>query len=185
MDEATLQQEGFATCLHKPFSLGDLAAVLQKARPEAMIGKPAILPEPAIAAAPTPEPSATTPPQAAGNPFAPLLSFAEGDTDAEQAILSTFYEETQGHAKAFRQALEQKDIHELGRIGHKLLPTFTLLQSAIADDLKWLEAQRAQTAWTDEAALPAQRVAAELDHTLRALQQQLAAAPTSNTDALE
>lgn len=185
MDEATLQQEGFATCLHKPFSLGDLAAVLQKAHPEAMTGKPAILPEPAIAAAPTPEPSATTPPQAAGNPFAPLLSFAEGDTDAEQAILSTFYEETQGHEKAFRQALEQKDIHELGRLGHKLLPTFTLLQSAIADDLKWLEAQRAQTAWTDEAALPAQRVAAELDHTLRALQQQLAAAPTSNTDALE
>lgn len=103
MDEATLQQEGFATCLHKPFSLGDLAAVLQKAHPEAMTGKPAILPEPAIAAAPTPEPSATTPPQAAGNPFAPLLSFAEGDTDAEQAILSTFYEETQGHEKAFRQ----------------------------------------------------------------------------------
>lgn len=185
MDEATLQQEGFATCLHKPFSLGDLAAVLQKARPEAMTGKPAILPEPPITAAPTPEPSATTPPQAAGNPFAPLLSFAEGDTDAEQAILSTFYEETQGHEKAFRQALEQKDIHELGRLGHKLLPTFTLLQSAIADDLKWLEAQRAQTEWTDEAALPAQRVAAELDHTLRALQQQLAAAPTSNTDALE
>lgn len=184
MDEASLQQEGFATCLHKPFSLSELAAVLQKARPEAMTGEPAILPEPAIAATPTPEPSATTPTQAAANPFAPLLSFAEGDTDAEQAILSTFYEETQAHAQAFRQALEQKDIHELGRLGHKLLPTFTLLQSPITDDLKWLEAQRTQTAWTDEATLPAQRVAAELDRTLRALQQQLTP-QTSNTDALE
>lgn len=184
MDEGTLQQEGFATCLHKPFSLGDLTAVLQKARPEAVAGEPSILPEPAVAAAPTPEPSATTPPQAAGNPFAPLLAFAEGDTDAEQAILSTFYEETQAHAKAFRQALEQKDIHELGRLGHKLLPTFTLLQSTIAGDLKWLEAQRTQTAWTDEATLPAQRVAAELDRTLQALQQQLTP-QTSNTDALE
>lgn len=184
MDEASLQQEGFATCLHKPFSLSELAAVLQKARPEAMTGEPAILPEPAIAATPTPEPSATTPAQATANPFAPLLSFAEGDTDAEQAILSTFYEETQAHAQAFRQALEQKDIHELGRLGHKLLPTFTLLQSPITGDLKWLEAQRTQTAWTDEATLPAQRVAAELDRTLRALQQQLTP-PTSNTDALE
>lgn len=184
MDEASLQQEGFATCLHKPFSLSELAAVLQKARPEAMTGEPAILPEPAIAATPTPEPSVTTPAQATANPFAPLLSFAEGDTDAEQAILSTFYEETQAHAQAFRQALEQKDIHELGRLGHKLLPTFTLLQSPITGDLKWLEAQRTQTAWTDEATLPAQRVAAELDRTLRALQQQLTP-PTSNTDALE
>lgn len=184
MDEASLQQEGFATCLHKPFSLSELAAVLQKARPEAMTGEPAILPEPAIAATPTPEPSVTTPAQAAANPFAPLLSFAEGDTDAEQAILSTFYEETQAHTQAFRQALEQKDIHELGRLGHKLLPTFTLLQSPITDDLKWLEAQRTQTAWTDEATLPAQRVAAELDRTLRALQQQLTP-QTSNTDALE
>lgn len=184
MDEASLQQEGFATCLHKPFSLNELAAVLQKARPEAMTGEPAILPEPAIAATPTPEPSVTTPAQAAANPFAPLLSFAEGDTDAEQAILSTFYEETQAHTQAFRQALEQKDIHELGRLGHKLLPTFTLLQSPITDDLKWLEAQRTQTDWTDEATLPAQRVAAELDRTLRALQQQLTP-QTSNTDALE
>lgn len=184
MDEASLQQEGFATCLHKPFSLSELAAVLQKARPEAMTGEPAILPEPAIAATPTPEHSATTPTQAAANPFAPLLSFAEGDTNAEQAILSTFYEETQAHAQAFRQALEQKNIHELGRLGHKLLPTFTLLQSPITDDLKWLEAQRTQTAWTDEATLPAQRVAAELDRTLRALQQQLTP-QTSNTDALE
>lgn len=184
MDEASLQQEGFATCLHKPFSLSELAAVLQKARPEVMTGEPAILPEPAIAATPTPEHSATTPTQAAANPFAPLLSFAEGDTNAEQAILSTFYEETQAHAQAFRQALEQKDIHELGRLGHKLLPTFTLLQSPITDDLKWLEAQRTQTAWTDEATLPAQRVAAELDRTLRALQQQLTP-QTSNTDALE
>ncbi len=184
MDEASLQQEGFATCLHKPFSLSELAAVLQKARPEAMTGEPAILPEPAIAATPTPESSATTPAQATANPFAPLLSFAEGDTDAEQAILSTFYEETQAHAQAFRQALEQKDIHELGRLGHKLLPTFTLLQSPITGDLKWLEAQRTQTAWTDEATLPAQRVAAELDRTLRALQQQLTP-QTSNTDALE
>ena len=184
MDEASLQQEGFATCLHKPFSLSELAAVLQKARPEAMTGEPAILPEPAIAATPTPEPPATTPAQATANPFAPLLSFAEGDTDAEQAILSTFYEETQAHAQAFRQALEQKDIHELGRLGHKLLPTFTLLQSPITGDLKWLEAQRTQTAWTDEATLPAQRVAAELDRTLRALQQQLTP-QTSNTDALE
>lgn len=184
MDEASLQQEGFATCLHKPFSLSELAAVLQKARPEAMTGEPAILPEPAIAATPTPEPSATTPAQATANPFAPLLSFAEGDTDAEQAILSTFYEETQAHTQAFRQALEQKDIHELGRLGHKLLPTFTLLQSPITGDLKWLEAQRTQTAWTDEATLPVQRVAAELDRTLRALQQQLTP-QTSNTDALE
>lgn len=184
MDEASLQQEGFATCLHKPFSLSELAAVLQKARPEAMTGEPAILPEPTIAATPTPEPPATTPTQAAANPFAPLLSFAEGDTDAEQAILSTFYEETQAHAQAFRQALEQKNIHELGRLGHKLLPTFTLLQSPITGDLKWLEAQRTQTAWTDEATLPAQRVAAELDRTLRALQQQLTP-QTSNTDALE
>lgn len=184
MDEASLQQEGFATCLHKPFSLSELAAVLQKARPEAMTGEPAILPEPAIAATPTPESPATTPAQTTANPFAPLLSFAEGDTDAEQAILSTFYEETQAHAQAFRQALEQKDIHELGRLGHKLLPTFTLLQSPITGDLKWLEAQRTQTAWTDEAALPAQRVAAELDRTLRALQQQLTP-QTSNTDALE
>lgn len=184
MDEASLQQEGFATCLHKPFSLSELAAVLQKARPEAMTGEPAILPEPAIAATPTPEPPTTTPAQTTANPFAPLLSFAEGDTDAEQAILSTFYEETQAHAQAFRQALEQKDIHELGRLGHKLLPTFTLLQSPITGDLEWLEAQRTQTAWTDEATLPAQRVAAELDRTLRALQQQLTP-QTSNTDALE
>lgn len=184
MDEASLQQEGFATCLHKPFSLSELAAVLQKARPEAMTGEPTILPEPAIAATPTPKPSATTPAQTTANPFAPLLSFAEGDTDAEQAILSTFYEETQAHAQAFRQALEQKDIHELGRLGHKLLPTFTLLQSPITGDLKWLEAQRTQTDWTDEATLPAQRVAAELDRTLRALQQQLTP-QTSNTDALE
>lgn len=184
MDETSLQQEGFATCLHKPFSLSELAAVLQKARPEAMTGEPAILPEPAIAATPTPEPSATTPAQATADPFAPLLSFAEGDTDAEQAILSTFYEETQAHAQAFRQALEQKNIHELGRLGHKLLPTFTLLQSPITGDLKWLESQRTQTAWTDEATLPAQRVAAELDRTLRALQQQLTP-QTSNTDALE
>ncbi len=160
MDEATLRQAGFSGCLHKPFGLSGLEGVLHRVWQLPLV--PAALPE-AVGAAP----------QSPADPFAPLLEFAGDDREAAREILTTLRQETVAHAAALAEALENRDTAGLARLGHKLLPTFTLLQSDACADLRVLEALRGQTAWVSEAEAPARRVGARLQRLKQALDERL------------
>lgn len=75
----------------------------------------------------------------------PLLSFAEGDDDAVLEIVNTLKQETVKNCQIIQEACKNKDQQHLCEIAHKMLPTFTLLETGKAvDALQWLENKRNQ-----------------------------------------
>ena len=84
--------------------------------------------------------------------FEPLFAFSEGDEEAAREILTTFIEETQKNISNIQQALNEKNLKQLCEIGHKMLPTFTMLQAGEAiGALQWLESKRNETIVFEEA----------------------------------
>lgn len=172
MAETDLQAEGFAACLHKPFSLRELAAVLARSGASPLPADGADGPG---GAAEEPAPVADGQGGAPTDPFAALTAFAGDDAAAAAEILRTFRDETARHAAAFAAALAAKDKAEVCRLAHKLLPTFTLIGSPAAADLRLLEGRRGESAWTAADDVPAGRVAEALRATLRCLDSRTAA----------
>ena len=61
--------------------------------------------------------------------FAPLLTFAEGDPEAEAEILSTVKQELSSHLQNLQQATEgELSIESIGKTAHKLLPIATMIE---------------------------------------------------------
>ena len=61
--------------------------------------------------------------------FAPLLTFAEGDPEAEAEILSTVKQELSSHLQNLQQATEgELSIEAIGKTAHKLLPIATMIE---------------------------------------------------------
>ena len=77
--------------------------------------------------------------------FDPLFAFSEGDEEAAREILVTFIQETEKNIGCIEQALAAQDFKRLCEIGHKMLPTFTMLQAGESvQALQWLESKRNQ-----------------------------------------
>ena len=77
--------------------------------------------------------------------FDPLFAFSEGDEEAAREILVTFIQETEKNIGCIEQALDAQDFKRLCEIGHKMLPTFTMLQAGESvQALQWLESKRNQ-----------------------------------------
>ena len=155
MDEAFFRQNGFATCLYKPFNRNDLTRAMDKA----------------LGTLPAPPPPAAGEDKAVRKPdFSALTAFAGNDPEASRDILDTFRQETQRNAQAFRQACRQKDKAEACRLAHKLLPTFTLVNASCTADLQTLERRRDEKEWQEADNVPAQNIMAAFDEILRALE---------------
>lgn len=116
----SLKKAGFSTCLFKPFNAATLAATLAQITRLPLSVKAA---------------------EQKASFFAPLTAFAEGDTEAEQEILTQVGESI----KEYRQILEQGLKHNgeelqrdsISRAAHKAMPLLTMLRPG---QCGWLQA---------------------------------------------
>ncbi|MQN20773.1 ATP-binding protein, partial [Segatella copri] len=105
-----LKEAGFDDCLFKPFSTEKLKEILG-------------LEDTASEAEDVTEKSNKN------SRFAPLLTFAEGDPEAEAEILSTVKQELSSHLQNLQQATEgELSIESIGKTAHKLLPIATMIE---------------------------------------------------------
>lgn len=149
------RQRGFCGVLFKPLSPANLREMLL----------PLQLTD-GLHEAPAPEAGA---PAGLPAPFAPLLVFADGDPEAEQAILAQFRADCQKHLDDFTAALAAHDKAALCRLAHKMLPTHLLIGAADVEALKLLEARRGEAQWQEADREPALAVAQTLRRLLAAL----------------
>lgn len=116
----SLKKAGFSTCLFKPFNAATLAATLAQITRLPLSVKAA---------------------EQKASFFAPLTAFAEGDTEAEQEILTQVGESI----KEYRQMLEQGLKHNgeelqrdsISRAAHKAMPLLSMLKPG---QCGWLQA---------------------------------------------
>lgn len=96
---------GFAGCLQKPFTVAELLRELKFDSEDAPVLN------------------------AAGEEFnfEALTAFSEDDTDAATSILQSFVSETRKNMAVMANGVEAKDVDEIARIAHKMIPIFTLL----------------------------------------------------------
>jgi CheY-like chemotaxis protein len=105
-----LKEAGFDDCLFKPFSTEKLKEILG-------------LEDTASAAEDMAEKTNKN------SRFAPLLTFAEGDPEAEAEILSTVKQELSSHLQNLQQATDgELSIEAIGKAAHKLLPIATMIE---------------------------------------------------------
>lgn len=116
----SLKKAGFSTCLFKPFNAATLAATLAQ-----------------ITRLPL---SVKTAEQKASF-FAPLTAFAEGDTEAEQEILTQVGESIKEYRQILEQGLkrngEELQRDSISRAAHKAMPLLTMLKPG---QCGWLQA---------------------------------------------
>ena len=116
-----LKEAGFDDCLFKPFSTEKLKEILgledAASETEDMAEKTSS------------EAEDITEESNKKSRFAPLLTFAEGDPEAEAKILSTVKQELSSHLQNLQQATEgELSIEAIGKTAHKLLPIATMIE---------------------------------------------------------
>ena len=157
-------QKGFTDVLFKPFTQNDLRLILNKLLlPNATIstlnGN-----QPATSLIDEQEQQTTDHNQLVN--LAPLLVFADGDAQAEQAILQQFAKDCNTHLSSFKAALAKHNKPTLCQLAHKMLPTHTLIQSPATAALRLLEDRRTETAWTEADGTPCQTIVNTLQQLL-------------------
>lgn len=136
INENDFKKQGFAGCLHKPFSLYELYEAIH----EVLKNSNCQLPESNASAFTQVKESNTSSETLC---FDDLLAFSADDEDAAKDIIQTFIAETENSLKKIELALKENDMHTLCNVAHKMLPTFTMIKAnEILPALKWLEAQR-------------------------------------------
>lgn len=138
METEDFRAHGFAGCLHKPFSVADLLALLGG------VESP-VAGEPSSSSSPfTTHRSPLTVHHSPFN-FSALTAFSEDDEEAARAILHTFVEETGKNKAQMIAAFEAENVDGIAAMAHKLLPLFTLIEAKEAAALLgWLEARRGE-----------------------------------------
>lgn len=124
MQPADFAARGFAACLRKPFSCGELLAVIREATGDGGDGAET---SPAEVREPAPEGSAS---DAEGVDFGALTAYAGDDPEAARSIIASFAEQTGANAAVLRQALDAGDDAALKAVAHKMLPIFTMIGAA-------------------------------------------------------
>lgn len=160
METEDFRAHGFAGCLHKPFSVADLLALLSGVEPPA--GK-------AISTEEAGEGASSSPLIAHRSPFnfSALTAFSEDDDEAARAILHTFAQETEKNKAQMITALEAESADGIAAMAHKLLPLFTLIEARQAAGLlAWLESRRG-TEMDEEMKMKIRQVLGLIDEVLR------------------
>ena len=164
VDAAELSAHGFAGCLHKPFSLADLLALLGRIVPGAADGEVAA--EDAGAQAPDAADADTG--DAGGADFSALTAFSADDPETSRSILQSFVEETRAHRARLEAAAARGDADELSAVAHKMIPLFTLLGATrLVALLRCLENARGE-AFREELAMAAREVCVGVEQVLAA-----------------
>lgn len=116
----SLKKAGFSTCLFKPFNAATLAATLAQITRLPLSVKAA---------------------EQKASFFAPLTAFAEGDTEAEQEILTQVGESIKEYRLMLEQGLKSNDEElqrdSISRAAHKAMPLLTMLKPG---QCGWLQA---------------------------------------------
>lgn len=120
-----LLQAGFDDCLFKPFRMESLAELLGIKKKDYRI----------IEKRDPKKPLVTDKRQR----FRPLLTFAEGDKEAEAEILTTVKNELEGYCQGIEKELkESPNPTNIAKIAHKLLPLATMIQMQSVEAIKAL-----------------------------------------------
>lgn len=120
---------GFAACLRKPFTAGELfSAIAAACGREPAAGEVAgrnteKTAEERIDAAAGPEATGS------GCDFGALTAYAGDDVQAADGILRSFAEQTLENAERLQQALDAADMQALTALAHKMLPIFRMLRA--------------------------------------------------------
>lgn len=116
----SLKKAGFDTYLFKPFNAATLAATLAQITRQPLSVKAA---------------------EQKASFFAPLTAFAEGDTEAEQEILTQVGESIKEYRQMLEQGLKSNDEEQqrdsISRAAHKAMPLLTMLKPG---QCSWLQA---------------------------------------------
>lgn len=116
----SLKKAGFSTCLFKPFNAATLAATLAQITRLPLSVKAA---------------------EQKASFFAPLTAFAEGDTEAEQEILTQVGESIKEYRQMLEQGLksngEELQRDSISRAAHKAMPLLSMLKPG---QCGWLQA---------------------------------------------
>ena len=163
LDAKELREQGFAGCLRKPFSSGELVAAIREA---CGVGS-----EPGCRELPeTPDmPDAL---QSDRIDFHALTLYAGDDDEAARSILRSFAEQTAANCDGLERALDAGDEAAVKALAHKMVPIFTMLGAReVAEALRRAETEEAP--WSEsrfEALRPTVRsirtIVAEAEKTL-------------------
>lgn len=141
MGEQDFREYGFAGCLHKPFTVKELLAMIT--------GE--VLENSSIRSTET------------SLDFRALTAFSEDDSEAASAIIQTFIEETEKNRSRMEESVRTMDVDGIAGMAHKLLPLFTLLgASGVLPLLSWLEQRRGE-AISDEIVRKAKEALQQVD----------------------
>ena len=64
-----------------------------------------------------------------------LIHFVKDDEVVSRTILQSFIDETDVHIKEMRNLFEEKDIHAISGLAHKMLPLFRMMKNKVVVDL--------------------------------------------------
>lgn len=118
LDAADFRGKGFAGCLRKPFTSGELLGAIRAACGEGPdSGEPG-----------RPEgPGAADAPQTDRADFSALTAYAGDDAEAARSILHSFAEQTAANCNDLEKALDAGDEAAVKALAHKMIPIFTML----------------------------------------------------------
>lgn len=145
-------EEGFAGCLHKPFTVTEL---LRELSGNTVWDKSI-------------EKVATE-----GYDFAALTAFSGDDTEAATSILTSFLKESRLNIERLKEGLRTCNVEELAGVAHKMIPLFTLIgASDLVGMLRDLETARG-SGFTDELADRTNQVLVSVEEVLAVLSKSL------------
>ena len=151
----SLKKAGFSTCLFKPFNAATLAATLAQ-----------------ITRLPL---SVKTAEQKASF-FAPLTAFAEGDTEAEQEILTQVGESIKEYRQMLEQGLKHNDEKlqrdSISRAAHKAMPLLSMLKPGQCGWLQTITPEHIKDSSAENSTALAMRLGKELEEISKKLREE-------------
>lgn len=151
----SLKKAGFSTCLFKPFNAATLAATLAQITRLPLSVKAA---------------------EQKASFFAPLTAFAEGDTEAEQEILTQVGESIKEYRQMLEQGLkrngEELQRDRISRAAHKAMPLLTMLKPGQCGWLQAITPEHIKDSSAENSTALAMRLEKELEEISKKLREE-------------
>lgn len=151
----SLKKAGFDTCLFKPFNAATLAATLAQITRLPLSVKAA---------------------EQKASFFAPLTAFAEGDTEAEQEILTQVGESIKEYRQMLEQGLksngEELQRDSISRAAHKAMPLLTMLKPGQCGWLQAITPEHIKDTLAENSTALAMRLEKELEEISKKLREE-------------
>ena len=151
----SLKKAGFSTCLFKPFNAATLAATLAQITRLPLSVKAA---------------------EQKASFFAPLTAFAEGDTEAEQEILTQVGESIKEYRQMLEQGLkrngEELQRDSISRAAHKAMPLLTMLRPGQCGWLQAITPEHIKDSSAENSTALAMRLEKELEEISKKLREE-------------